>query len=161
MIYSEPDAIETRVFSDFFLEDGRELQFMPDCIEATCPLAGDNFVDYPVPFECKIDGINPIVKNHEFGDTIRMKIGFFNPANPTQFIEVKQFGINGVALDDSVQHQGWIQARYSATLKKEIEVGGGTMVQLYVRAIYKAKSNTVAKKLLLNFRLHQIIGEAA
>jgi hypothetical protein len=154
MIGIKPDAIQTKAFASATLDDGSLLYYMPDSVEANFNANGLNHVDYQIPFNLKINGIKPILKNHSFGDTIYMQIGYMNPASPTQFIEAKRFGLK-FGANDEVQDQGWIDVPYASTLPKYIATDP-INIQTILRINYNKKADGQAVQALFNFKIHKI-----
>lgn len=155
MIGVKSRPIELKAFASATLEDGTLLYFMPDCIEANFDQAGNNSVDYPIPFDCKLNGIEPILKGHSFGDKLWMQIGYFNPVNPAEFIESRRFGL-GFGTDDSTQKQGCIDVPYASTISRYLSTDP-INIQAILRINYYKKNDNQAVEALFNLKMHEIV----
>lgn len=120
--------------------------YAPDAVECVAAKSTDgNYkettCDYVVKWNCKINGIKPILKGHHWGDYSYMTV--HHPANQAV---LGTFG-EKVMFDDSVQNQDWIEAPYDADL----------FTGLIVRIHYFTKNQTNDVGVIFNLRLHRII----
>lgn len=156
MQYTKTGNLKIEAFTSPELDDGSSIQFMPDAFSANATLIGVNPLDFPIPFDCKVNGINPIMRGHKFREYVWLQIGIYNPANPSEFMQLKKFG-NKYFLDDLKQDQGMISVNYSATIAKEIDVGGGDMRNTILRVNYFKLDGISPVECLFNLMLHQVI----
>jgi hypothetical protein len=138
-LYQAPGAVTIKPFGD---KTG--LTFMPDALECTALKSTDgNYrettCDYTITATSKIDGIEPILKNHAWGDYSYMTI-----RHPVGDVELSKFG-NKIMFDDSVQNQGWIEPGYDAEL----------VTGLKIRIHYFTKNTTNDVLIIMNMKLHE------
>lgn len=116
--------------------------------------AGVNHLDHEIPFDCKINAIQSILKNHKFGDYMYMTIGYYNPMANNSFVGVKRFGVRYYTCEDC-QDQGWLAVNYSATVPKMLM----PTVQTILRVYYFRTDPLLTTNCIFNFKLHEVIPE--
>lgn len=147
---------EIRSFSSNVLEDGSTLLFMVDGFRATAALAGVNHLDHAIPFDCKINAMQSILRSHKFGDYMYMVIGYYDSMNSNMFKGVSRFGVKYYVCEED-QNQGWLSVDYSATVPKMLMAG----VQTILRVYYFRTDGTVATDCIFNFKLHEVVAAGA